>query len=58
MTSPILIHLDFFKPWSIEIDASDFALKAILSQMGEEKKLHLVAFYLRKFLSKNKLQDS
>jgi len=45
----ILIHLDFFKAFYIQIDALDFALKAILSQMGEDAKLHdLVAFYLAK----------
>jgi len=49
MTSPILIHLDFSKPYYIDIDASDFALRVVLSQMGEGKNLHPVAFYSRKF---------
>jgi len=34
----------------METDALDLALKAVLSQMRDDKKLHLVAFYLRKFL--------
>jgi len=43
----------------METNASDFALRAILSQMEEEKKLHLVAFYSKKkFNYRNQLQDS
>jgi len=34
----------------METDALDFALKAILSQIEDDKKLHLVAFYLKKCL--------
>ena len=48
-TAPILLHLDFSKAFYLETDASDFALGAVLSQMGEDGKLHLVAFYSRKF---------
>jgi len=33
----------------MEIDASDFALEAILSQPRENRKLHLVAFHSKKF---------
>ena len=33
----------------MEIDASDFALGAVLSQLGDGKKLHPVAFHYRKF---------
>jgi len=44
-----LVHPDFNKPFFIETDASDFALGAILLQMGEEGKLHPIAFYSRKF---------
>jgi hypothetical protein len=31
-TTPILIHLDFSKPFFLESDASDYALGAVLSQ--------------------------
>ena len=37
------------KLFIIEVDASDFALGSILSQEGEDEKLHLVAFHLLKF---------
>jgi len=48
-TAPILIHPDFSKPFYMETDASDFALGAVLSQKGDDAKLHPVAFYSRKF---------
>jgi hypothetical protein len=48
-TAPILVHPDFAKAFYLETDASDFALGAVLSQMDEDKKLHPVAFYSRKF---------
>ena len=48
-TAPILVHPDFAKAFYLETDASDFALGAVLSQMGVDGKLHLVAFYSRKF---------
>lgn len=35
----------------MEMDASDFALGTVLSQMGEEGRLHLIAFHSRKFLA-------
>ena len=48
-TTPILVHLDFSKPFFMESNASDFALRAILSQLGDGEKLHLVAFHSWKF---------
>ena len=48
-TAPILVHPDFAKAFYLETDASDFALGAVLSQMGVDGKLHPVAFYSRKF---------
>jgi hypothetical protein len=44
-----LIHPDFSKPLIFENDASDYALEAILLQNREDKQLHPVAFYFRKF---------
>ena len=35
----------------MEIDASDFALGAILSQMGENEKIHPFAFYSKKLFA-------
>ena len=48
-TAPILIHPDFAKAFYLETNASDFASAAILLKMDIDKKLHLVAFYSRKF---------
>lgn len=50
ITTPILIHLDFQKPFFLKSDASDFALRAILSQHGEDGRLHPAAFHLEKFI--------
>jgi hypothetical protein len=44
-----LIHVDFTKPFFLETDASYYALRAILSQYGDDGHLHPVAFYSRKF---------
>jgi hypothetical protein len=43
-----LVHPDFSKSIYIETNASDFALGAVLSQEGEGRRLHLVAFYSKK----------
>jgi len=48
-TAPILAHFDPQKPVIVETDASDFALRAILSQRDHENRLHPVAFHSRKF---------
>ena len=47
--APVLAHVNPQKPFIIEADASDFALSSILSQQGNDEKLHPVAFHLRKF---------
>ena len=49
MTVLVLVHLDFSKPFFTEINASDFALGAVLSQLGGREKLHPVVFHSRKF---------
>jgi len=41
----ILISPNFSKPFYVEIDALDFVIRAILSHIGEEQKLHPVALY-------------
>jgi hypothetical protein len=48
-SAPILVHANLEKPFMIEADASDFALGSILSQNGDDEKLHPVAFHSRKF---------
>ena len=49
-SAPILAHVDPKKPLIMEEDVTtDFALGSILSQPGDDEKLHLVAFHSRKF---------
>ncbi|KAG9103322.1 hypothetical protein FRC07_010025, partial [Ceratobasidium sp. 392] len=50
VSSPVLIQPDVSKEFFLECDASDFATGAILSQKGDDDKLHPVAF-LSKTLS-------
>ena len=47
--APILLHADLEKPFIIEADAYDFALRSILLQVGDGGKLHPIAFNSRKF---------
>jgi hypothetical protein len=44
-TAPILIHLDFSKPFFLESDASDYALGVVLSQKKEDKWLRPIIFH-------------
>ena len=48
-SAPILTHVDPQKPFIIEVNTLDFALGSILSQQGDDEKLHPVFFYSRKF---------
>jgi hypothetical protein len=53
-STPVLAHVHLAWPFTIEADASDFALGSILvSQPGEDGELYLVAFHSRKFNAKN-----
>jgi hypothetical protein len=45
----VLSHIDPEKPFTIKADASDFALRSILSQRGVDGQLHQVAFHSKKF---------
>ena len=45
----VLAHVDPQKPFIIEANASNFALGSILSQQGDDEKLHPFAFHSRKF---------
>ena len=47
-SAPILIHFANGRLTIIEIDASDWAVARILSQMYDDGKLHPVAFHSRK----------
>ena len=44
-----LVHVDPKKRFILEVDASDFALGSVLSQIGDDGQLHPVAFHSRKF---------
>jgi hypothetical protein len=48
MITPLLIHADPFKPFVFEMNASNFALGAILSQPREDNLFHPIGFYSRK----------
>ncbi|KAH0607133.1 uncharacterized protein H6S33_003121 [Morchella sextelata] len=48
-SAPILLHFDPSRRTVVETDASDFAKGAVLSQYGDDGKLHPVAFYSKKF---------
>jgi hypothetical protein len=47
---PVLRHYDFDKSCTIETDASDFAIAAVLSQEDTDGSLHPVAYYSRQLL--------
>jgi hypothetical protein len=49
--APILIFPNPDLQYTLECDASDFALGAVLSQVGDDNKLHPVAFFSRKLLA-------
>jgi hypothetical protein len=46
-SAPILVHTDPSKPYTLETDASNFAIGAILSQPDAEGNLHPCCFYSR-----------
>jgi hypothetical protein len=47
----ILVHVDSSKPFFLEANASDFVLGSILSQYGEDGRLHLITYRFRKFFA-------
>jgi hypothetical protein len=47
-TAPVLAHFQPDKPSTIETDASDFAIAAVISQPDAAGVLHPIAFYSRK----------
>jgi hypothetical protein len=48
-STPILAYGDLSKPFILEVDASDFALGSVLSQVKEDRLVHPIAFHSRKF---------
>ncbi|EDW04651.1 GH11988 [Drosophila grimshawi] len=47
-SAPLLIHLDFKKPFFIQCDASHIGIGAVLFQLDEENAEHLIAFFSAK----------
>ena len=45
---PILCHFDPTKQYFVETDSSDYVNVGVLSQMGDDGLLHLVAYFLRR----------
>ena len=46
MSAPILIFPDDSRPFQVEVDSSDFAMEAVLSQQSQtDDKWHPVAYY-------------
>jgi hypothetical protein len=48
-SAPILVYVDSSKPFFLEANASDFALGSMLSQYGEDGRLHPIAYRSHKF---------
>ena len=46
-SEPILTHPDPTKQYTLEVDASGFALGTILSQRGKDGKSHPISYYSR-----------
>ena len=46
-SEPILTHPDPTKQYVLEVDASGYALGAVLSQKGDDSKLHPISYYSR-----------
>ena len=47
--APVLQCPKLEAPFEIEVDASGFAIGAVLNQEGDDKKMHPVAFFLESF---------
>jgi hypothetical protein len=56
-TAAIMIHPYFLKPFFLESDTSDYALGAVLSQNGEDGRLHPISFHSWKFTTVNSFQE-
>ena len=53
-SAPVLLRPDPSKQFFLETDASDFALGAVLLQVGEDEVLHPVAYFSQKLLDRER----
>ena len=49
ISASMLVYVDSSKPFFVEADASDFALGLVLSQYGEDGRLHPIVYHSHKF---------
>jgi hypothetical protein len=47
--APLLIHADFFKPFILEVDAFNFVINLVLSQLRKNNLFHRIGFCSHKF---------
>ena len=48
--APVLAYFDPSRVVNIDTDASDFGLRSVISQKGDDSCVHLVAFHSRKLI--------
>jgi hypothetical protein len=56
-SEPVLTFPDFDKPFTLEVDASAFAVGAVLSQEGKDGKLHPIAYHSETFTQAERNYD-
>ena len=56
-TNPVLRHPDHNKPFFLEVDASQYALGAVLSQKNEWGKLQLVGYFSKTLIPTKRNYD-
>ena len=54
---PILAHPDPTRQYTLEVDASGYALGAVLSQRGDDSRLHPISYYSRTLMAAERNYD-
>jgi hypothetical protein len=57
-SAPILIHPDWKKPFLLQTDASDFAVAAVLAQIGDDGLEHVVSYASRQLTPSERKYDT
>jgi hypothetical protein len=47
--SPLLIHLNLYRPFILDMDVFDFSIGIVLSQLKKDNLFHLVGFHFHRF---------